>query len=99
MSEPRHPMPPHRRLALWALVLALLGPLLCLACAVGHGMGPCGPANLSGLLGCGGFLICIPAALILAIAALFQLGKAQQSTFHQRERDRFWKQMQDKRDE
>jgi hypothetical protein len=61
-------------------------------------MGPCGPANLAGLLGCGGVFICTPLALFFGIAALMKSGEAARKSFHQRERDRFWKQTQDKQD-
>lgn len=91
-------MAPHKRLALGALVFALIGPLCCLSCAVWHGMGPCGPANLAGLMGCGGVLICVPGALILGFAALLKYGKDLDVGWQARERKQFWKRVEKARD-
>jgi len=92
-------MNPSRRLGLTALGLALLAPILCFSCSVFHGFGPCGPANLAGLLGCGGVLVCLPLAFGFGIAALMKSGQNARASFHQRERDRFWRRVRGRDDD
>ena len=65
----RKPMGPARKLALASIGLLLMAPLSAVAVTIWHGFGPCGPANLAGLFGCFGFLVCIPAGVVLGFIA------------------------------